>query len=132
MKLFKRHFKMTNLSVSKAHKLFRKLLPKRRFGIIIGNRHPFGVLSLSLHFSDYSSSFVSCGCSLGKQGTETFKRALSRVSKSLNSRTSLAVGGTNLHLSFGGFLRFTPPVLGLFWTTAVSLPFSNLQIDCLE
>ena len=50
---------MTNLSVSKAHKLFRKLLPKRRFGIIIGNRHPFGVLSLSISPTTHRPSFLA-------------------------------------------------------------------------
>ena len=81
MKLFKRHFKMTNLSVSKAHKLFRKLLPKRLFN----TRGIIGIIrfdsSLSISPKDPRlSSFVSCGCcSLGKlRGSRERKRLKER------------------------------------------------------
>ena len=81
MKLFKRHFKMTNLSVSKAHKLFRKLLPKRLFN----TRGIIGIIrfdsSLSVSPKDPRlSSFVSCGCcSLGKlRGSRERKRLKER------------------------------------------------------
>ena len=83
-----------------------------------------GIIIIRLLFVSFSRlpSFVSLRqqAALLGEADEPFKRALSRVSKSLNSRTSLAVGGTQLFKHFGGLLRLTPPVEGVFRTTEVS------------